>query len=54
MTREQQSAFLDWQTQVTHALVELEISHTAKLNLLDSLRDVKCEFGVEDCAGVVE
>jgi hypothetical protein len=55
MTPEQISAFLDWSTQVTHALVEMpKISHTAKLNILDAVRDLKLEFGEKESVGEPE
>lgn len=54
MSPEQISALLDWSTQVTHALVELPISNTAKLNMLDSVRELKLEFGEQESVGEPE
>lgn len=49
ITNEQRDAVLDWMTQVTHAIAELRPGNAVAL--LDSLSQVKTEFGIEQSIG---
>lgn len=49
MTDAQQSAVLDWMTQITHGLVELNPGNAVPL--LESLSEVKKEFGIVESVG---